>query len=118
MYYLSRYLTIPGKHFHFIVGKGIETQDKKKGQKEVVHQIFLLAGINDKLRLPGVAGKTITVTLSKRDLNDLSRFVNRRLEKWCKRSKRMNLRKSRKWLNTLYKMQPSLFAHWSVSPAY
>ncbi len=54
----------------------------------------------------------------KRDLNDLWRFVNRRLEKWCKWNKRMNLRKSRRWLNTLYKMQPSLFAHWSVCPAY
>ena len=54
----------------------------------------------------------------KRDLNDLWRFVNRRLEKWCKWNKRMNLRKSRKWLNTLYKTQPSLFAHWSVCPAY
>jgi len=40
----------------------------------------------------------------KRDLNDLWRFVNRRLEKWCKWNKRMNLRKSRRWLNTLYKM--------------
>ena len=28
----------------------------------------------------------------KRDLNDLWRFVNRRLEKWCKWNKRMNLR--------------------------
>ncbi len=54
----------------------------------------------------------------KRDLNDLWRFVNRRLEKWCKWNKRMNLRKSRRWLNTLYKMQPGLFAHWSVCPAY
>jgi group II intron reverse transcriptase/maturase len=45
----------------------------------------------------------------KRDLNDLWRFVNRRLEKWCKWNKRMNLRKSRRWLNTLYKMQPGLF---------
>lgn len=54
----------------------------------------------------------------KRDLNDLWRFLNRRLEKWCKWNKRLNLRKSRKWLNTLYKMQPSLFAHWSVCPAY
>jgi len=54
----------------------------------------------------------------KRDLNDLWRFVNRRLEKWCKWNKRMNLYKSRKWLNTLYKMQPGLFAHWSVCPAY
>lgn len=54
----------------------------------------------------------------KRDLNDLWRFVNRRLEKWCKWNKRLNLRKSRKWLNTLYKMQPGLFAHWSVCPAY
>ena len=54
----------------------------------------------------------------KRDLNDLWRFVNRRLEKWCKWNRRMNLRKSRRWLNTLYKMQPGLFAHWSVCPAY
>jgi group II intron reverse transcriptase/maturase len=54
----------------------------------------------------------------KRDLNDLWRFVNQRLEKWCKWNKRMSLRKSRMWLNTLYKMQPSLFAHWSVCPAY
>lgn len=54
----------------------------------------------------------------KRDLNDLWRFVNRRLEKWCKWNKRMSLRKSRRWLNTLYKMQPNLFAHWSVCPAY
>ena len=54
----------------------------------------------------------------KRDLNDLWRFVNRRLEKWCKWNKRMHLRKSRRWLNTLYKMQPGLFAHWSVCPAY
>ena len=54
----------------------------------------------------------------KGDLNDLWRFVNRRLEKWCKWNKRMHLRKSRKWLNTLYKMQPGLFAHWSVCPAY
>ena len=54
----------------------------------------------------------------KRDLNDLWRFVNRRLEKWCKWNKRMSLRKSRRWLNTLYKLQPSLFAHWSVCPAY
>jgi len=54
----------------------------------------------------------------KRDLNDLWRFVNRRLEKWCKWNKRMHLRKSRRWLNTLYKMQPSLFAHWSVCPCY
>jgi len=54
----------------------------------------------------------------KRDLNDLWRFVNRRLEKWCKWNKRMNLRKSRRWLNTLYKMQPGLFAHWSVCPCY
>lgn len=54
----------------------------------------------------------------KRDLNDLWRFVNRRLEKWCKCNKRMNLYKSRRWLNTLYKMQPGLFAHWSVCPAY
>ncbi len=54
----------------------------------------------------------------KRDLNDLWRFVNRRLEKWCKWNKRMNLYKSRRWLNTLYKMQPGLFAHWSVCPAY
>ena len=54
----------------------------------------------------------------KRNLNDLWRFVNRRLEKWCKWNKRMSLRKSRRWLNTLYKMQPSLFAHWSVCPAY
>ena len=54
----------------------------------------------------------------KRDLNDLWRFVNRRLEKWCKWNKRMNLRKSRRWLNTLYKLQPDLFAHWSVCPAY
>src|SRR3954469_17598298 len=37
----------------------------------------------------------------KRDLNDLWRFVNRRLEKWCKWNKRMNLYKSRRWLNTL-----------------
>ena len=54
----------------------------------------------------------------KRDLNDLWRFVNRRLEKWCKWNKRMNLRKSRRWLHNLYKTQPSLFAHWSVCPAY
>ncbi len=54
----------------------------------------------------------------KRNLNDLWRFVNRRLEKWCKWNKRLSLRKSRKWLNTLYKMQPGLFAHWSVCPAY
>src|SRR3954468_16496368 len=54
----------------------------------------------------------------KRDLNDLWRFVNRRLEKWGKWTKRMNLYKSRRWLNTLYKMQPGLFAHWSVCPAY
>jgi RNA-directed DNA polymerase len=54
----------------------------------------------------------------KRNLNDLWRFVNRRLEKWCKWNKRMSLRKSRRWLNTLYKMQPSLFAHWSICPAY
>lgn len=54
----------------------------------------------------------------KGDLNDLWRFVNRRLEKWCKWNKRMHLRQSRKWLNTLYKMQPGLFAHWSVCPAY
>ncbi len=54
----------------------------------------------------------------KRDLNDLWRFVNRRLEKWCKWNKRMNLRKSRRWLNALYKMQPGLFAHWSVCPCY
>ncbi len=54
----------------------------------------------------------------KRDLNDIWRFVNRRLEKWCKWNKRMNLYKSRRWLNTLYKLQPSLFAHWSVCPAY
>ena len=54
----------------------------------------------------------------KRDLNDLWRFVNRRLEKWCKWNKRMNLRKSRRWLNSLYKLQPGLFAHWSVCPAY
>ena len=54
----------------------------------------------------------------KRDLNDLWRFINRRLEKWCKWNRRMNLRKSRRWLNTLYKMQPGLFAHWSVCPAY
>jgi RNA-directed DNA polymerase len=52
----------------------------------------------------------------KRDLIDLWRFVNRRLEKWCKWNKRMNLGKSRRWLNTLYKMQPGLFAHWSVCP--
>ena len=54
----------------------------------------------------------------KRDLSDLWRFVNRRLEKWCKWNKRLNLRKSRRWLNQLYKMQPGLFAHWSVCPAY
>ena len=54
----------------------------------------------------------------KRDLNDVWRFVNRRLEKWCKWNKRMNLRKSRRWLNTLYKLQPGLFAHWSVCAAY
>ena len=54
----------------------------------------------------------------KRDLNDIWRFVNRRLEKWCKWNKRMHLHKSRRWLNTLYKMQPGLFAHWSVCPAY
>ena len=30
------------------------------------------------------------------DLNDLWHFVNRRLEKWCKWNKRMNLRKSRR----------------------
>jgi len=54
----------------------------------------------------------------KRDLNDLWRFINKRLEKWCKWNKQMNLYKSRRWLNTLYKMQPSLFAHWSVCPAY
>src|SRR5665213_1375245 len=54
----------------------------------------------------------------KRDLNDLWRFVNRRLEKWCKWNKRMNLYKSRRWLNKLYKLQPGLFAHWSVCPAY
>jgi hypothetical protein len=54
----------------------------------------------------------------KRDLNDQWRFVNRRLEKWCKWNKRMNLRKSRRWLNTLYKLQPGLFAHWRVCPAY
>ena len=54
----------------------------------------------------------------RRDLNDLWRFVNRRLENWCKWNKRLNLHKSRKWLHTLYKMQPSLFAHWSVCPAY
>ena len=54
----------------------------------------------------------------KGDLNDIWRFVNRRLEKWCKWNKRMHLRKSRQWLNKLYKMQPGLFAHWSVCPAY
>jgi RNA-directed DNA polymerase len=54
----------------------------------------------------------------KRDLNDLWHFVNRRLEKWCKWNKRMHLRKSRQWLHTLYKMQPGLFAHWSVCPCY
>ena len=54
----------------------------------------------------------------KRDLNEMWRFVNRRLEKWCKWNKRMNLYKSRRWLHTLYKMQPGLFAHWSVCPAY
>ena len=47
----------------------------------------------------------------KRNLNDLWRFVNRRLEKWCKWNMRMSLRKSRRWLNTLYKMQSGLFAH-------
>ena len=35
----------------------------------------------------------------KRSLNDLWRFVNRRLEKWCKWNKRLSLRKSRRWLN-------------------
>ena len=54
----------------------------------------------------------------KRNLNDLWRFVNRRLEKWCKWNKRMSLRKSRRWLNVLYKMLRSLFAHWSAWPAY
>jgi len=54
----------------------------------------------------------------KTHLNDLWRFVNRRLEKWCKWNKRMNLYKSRRWLNSLYKIQPGLFAHWSVCPAY
>jgi RNA-directed DNA polymerase len=54
----------------------------------------------------------------KSDLNDIWRFVNRRLEKWCKWNKRLNLYKSRRWLNALYKLQPSLFAHWSVCPAY
>ncbi len=54
----------------------------------------------------------------KRDLNDLWRFVNRRLEKWCKWNKGFSLYKSRRWLNTLYQMQPNLFAHWSVCPAY
>jgi hypothetical protein len=44
--------------------------------------------------------------------------VNRRLEKWCKWNKRMNLYKSRRWLNKLYRLQPGLFAHWSVCPAY
>ena len=53
----------------------------------------------------------------KRELNDLWRFVNRRLEKWCKWNKGMHLRKSRRWLNTLYKMQSGLFAHWRVCPA-
>lgn len=54
----------------------------------------------------------------KRNLNDIWRFVNKRLEKWCKWNKRLTLRKSRQWLLKLYKMQPSLFAHWSVCPAY
>ena len=54
----------------------------------------------------------------KRDLNDIWRFVNKRLEKWCKWNKRKNLYKSRQWLHTLYKLQPGLFAHWSVCPAY
>src|SRR5665647_817348 len=54
----------------------------------------------------------------KRDLNDLWRFVNKRLEKWCKWNKRKSLYESRKWLHTLYKLQPGLFAHWSVCPAY
>jgi retron-type reverse transcriptase len=54
----------------------------------------------------------------KRNLNDLWRFMNQRLEKWCKWNKRMSLRKSLRWLNGLYKKQPSLFAHWSVCPAY
>ncbi|HEY8661444.1 MAG TPA: group II intron maturase-specific domain-containing protein [Hanamia sp.] len=54
----------------------------------------------------------------KRNLNDLWRFINRSLEKWCKWNKQMNLYKSRRWLNTLYKMQPGLVAHWSVCPAY
>ena len=56
--------------------------------------------------------------LNKWDLNKIWRFINRRLEKWCKWNRRMNLYKSRRWLNTLYKMQPGLFAHWSVCPAY
>lgn len=54
----------------------------------------------------------------KRNLNDLWRFVNRRLEKWCKWNKRLSLRESRRWLHALYKMQPGLFAHWSVCAAY
>ena len=59
----------------------------------------------------------------KRNLNDIWRFVNKRLEKWCNPiaigwNKRLSLRKSRQWLHKLYKMQPSLFAHWSVCPAY
>jgi len=44
----------------------------------------------------------------KRNLNNLWRFVN----------KRVSLRKRVQWLHKRYKMQPSLFAHWSVCPAY
>ena len=46
--------------------------------------------------------------LNKWDLNKIWRFINRRLEKWCKWNRRMNLYKSLRWLNTFYNMQPGL----------
>ena len=47
--------------------------------------------------------------------NDHQRDAGANKGKW---NKRMDLYKSRRWLNKLYKLQPGLFAHCSVCQAY
>jgi len=119
-----QWVKVKGKGERKVVILPSPTQQSKKAIMDKVRSLKLHTRTGSiyvvaKLLNPLVRGwQNYYCHFIKRDLNDLWRFVNRRLEKWCKWNKRMNLYKSRRWLNTLYKMQPGLFAHWSVCPAY
>lgn len=43
-------------------------------------------------------------------------WLNKKLIEWKMANKRIGKRKAIKWLETVYKTKPNLFAHWAMQP--